>query len=75
MSCNISIDHNSCIRDGACVKDCPRGYFTEKKTVYQSKRRFIECIKCGHCAVCRQCHNCRRLDVGTLACSGKINQL
>lgn len=55
MSCNISIDHNSCIRDGACVKDCPRGIFyrEEDGSIGVNEKISAECIKCGHCiAVC-----------------------
>jgi len=54
MSITLSIDKNSCIKCGKCVKVCPSQIFLQKKETEAIDIDFIEsCILCGHCvAVC-----------------------
>lgn len=54
MDITLSIDRESCIRCGKCVRVCPSGIFRQEAPNAVIELQYIEsCIGCGHCvAVC-----------------------
>ncbi|MDD6210330.1 MAG: nitroreductase family protein [Bacteroidales bacterium] len=54
MDITLSIDGESCIRCGKCVRVCPSGIFRQEAPKGAIELQYIEsCIGCGHCvAVC-----------------------
>lgn len=48
---DITINHDSCIKCGHCVRACPADIFTQSEPKAEiGLRRVNSCIKCGHCA-------------------------
>lgn len=49
----ISVDKESCRRDGVCISACPLGLIEADADGYPVSNAKAECIKCGHCvAIC-----------------------
>jgi len=49
----ISIDKESCRRDGVCIKACPLGSIVADADGYPAAGPNADCIQCGHCvAIC-----------------------